>query len=108
MSIHTLIIGDEPRTFSIAERSRVQSILQNIALILGTRRGSIPMQRDIGLPMEFVDRPTPIAKALAVAEIKQAVEVGEPRARVLGVSFSDEFALTGKLIAKVEVEIQDE
>ena len=48
-------------TLRFNETDRVASILQNITMILSTRKGSVPLYRDFGLPMDFVDRPAPVA-----------------------------------------------
>lgn len=89
------------------ETDPVRSALQNIAVILSTRRGSVPMYRDFGLTMDFLDKPLPVARVLMISEVREAVERWEPRATVLGVSFSEE-APPGVLIPAVEVEIRSE
>ncbi len=83
----------------------VSSVLQNIAIILATRRGSCPMYRDFGISMNFLDRPTPVAKTLAFAEIKEAIETYEPRATVVDVTFLENASTPGLLIPTVEVSI---
>ena len=40
---------------ALNETDTVKSVLQNIAIILRTRRGSCPLYREFGLPMEFLD-----------------------------------------------------
>ena len=90
------------------EVDTVNSVLQNIAIILSTRKGSVPLYRDFGLSMEFMDRPLPVAKVMMVAEVREAVERWEPRARVLSVSFAEDTVLIGALNPIVEVEIINE
>ena len=55
----------------------VQSVLQNVSLILNTKKGTVPMHREFGLPMEFVDKPIDVAEALATTEIAQALGVSQ-------------------------------
>ena len=69
---------------SFNETNTLASILQNIAVILATPKGTVPMARDFGVDMDFLDR----AKVLRVTE--------------------GEDPMNGKLIPTVEVEINDE
>ena len=84
----------------------VASVLQNVAVILSTRRLSAPLYRDFGLPMGFIDKPLPVAKTMAIAEIEEAVEAYEPRARIARITFDD--SEPGQLTPIVEVEIDYE
>ena len=90
---------------SLNETDTVASVLQNVAIILATRRGSCPLYRIFGLSMECLDRPMPVAKTLAQAEIKEAIETYEPRATVVGVTFEEPADMPGRLIPTVEVSI---
>lgn len=90
---------------TLNETDTVASVLQNVAIILATRRGSCPMYRDFGISMDFLDRPIPVAKTLAYAEIKEAIETYEPRATVAGVTFEERLGSPGLLIPAVEVRI---
>ncbi|HWP51649.1 MAG TPA: GPW/gp25 family protein [Clostridia bacterium] len=93
---------------TLNERDTVASVLQNIAIILKTRQQSVPLYRDFGIPMEFIDRPIPVAKPLLISEITEAISNYEPRATVIGITFQEDAATPGKLIPTVEVEITDE
>lgn len=87
------------------ESDAVSSVLQNIAVILATPLGSVPLYRDFGLDWTFLDQPTTVAKVLMVAPVREAIERWEPRAAVLDVSFSEDPDRPGVLIPNVEVEI---
>lgn len=87
------------------EREAVRAVLQNIAVILSTPRGSVPQYREFGLDMNFVDKPRPVAEVLMVAPVREAVQRWEPRATVLGVFPGSDPARPGMLIPTVEVEI---
>lgn len=93
---------------SLNESDTVKSVLQNIAIILRTRQGTVPLYRQFGLPMNFVDRPIPVARPMLYVEVKEAVEEFEPRAEVVDVTFEEDPAVPGKLIPTVEVEIRNE
>ncbi|MBO6267361.1 MAG: GPW/gp25 family protein [Synergistaceae bacterium] len=95
-------------SLSLNETDTVTSVLQNIAIILQTRQGTVPHYRNFGLPMEFIDKPLPVAKPMAYLEVKEAIERWEPRATVIDISFAKDITVPGKLIPTVEVEIRNE
>jgi phage baseplate assembly protein W len=90
------------------EPEAVNAVLQNIALVLATPKGSVPMYRDFGLPQDFLDKPAPVAKARMIASVREAVEEWEPRATVRSISFEESPQEPGKLMPRVEVEIHVE
>lgn len=90
------------------EIETINSVLQNIAVILSTPKGSVPLYRDFGLDWRHLDKPINVAKVLMIAEVREAVERWEPRATVQNVSFSVDPARPGALIPTVEVEISIE
>lgn len=71
-------------------------------------RGTSPLYRQFGLPQRFVDKPIPVAKPMLLAEVKEAVEEFEPRAEIVGVSFTEDTSSPGTLIPAVEVEVREE
>lgn len=90
----------------LMEDSSLESIAQNVALILGTRKGSVPGYRDFGTPQDFIDLPFPAAQVAMVNPIREAVEEFEPRVRVRAVTCTvDEF---GTMTPTVEVTLNAE
>ena len=87
------------------EKNELNAVLQNIAVILSTPMGTVPLYRDFGLDWSFLDKPTPVAKVLMVALVREAIQRWEPRATVLDVSFSEDPAQPGVLNPTVEVDI---
>lgn len=87
------------------DQDLVSSVLQNIAVILSTPKGSVPQYREFGLSAIFLDKPTPVAKMMMIAEIREAIERWEPRARFVGVTFEERVTQPGTLWPTVEVEI---
>ena len=67
--------------------SEAAEILQNVRTILLTRKGSVPLHRDLGLSWAYVDRPLSVAQMLMRSEIVEAVETYEPRAKVKSIEF---------------------
>ena len=90
----------------ISEPDTVTSVLQNIAIILTTRKGTVPLCRAFGLSHEFLDKPTPAAKMMLRVEIREAIERWEPRATFIGVE--EDVLQPGRSVPTVEVEIYDE
>lgn len=70
------------KTIRLNEQDTVSSVLHNVALILATPKGTIPMYRDFGLDREFLDMPIPEAEVRMIAPIREAVQEWEPRATV--------------------------
>ncbi|MCI8815556.1 MAG: GPW/gp25 family protein [Angelakisella sp.] len=96
------------KAIHLNEKNTVDSVLQNIAVILSTPLGTVPLYRDFGLDWSFLDKPMPVAKVLMVAPVREAIERWEPRATVLDVSFSEDPSRPGVLIPTVEVDINIE
>ncbi len=101
-----LIRGRSQNKIVLNETNLEKSVRQNIEMILSTKQGSVPMYREFGLPMEFVDRPVSIIEPMIVAEITEAIDKFEPRAKVLNVEIEEESP--GRIIPIVEVEIINE
>lgn len=95
--------SNTPSPIKLNQNDTVESILQNISLLLSTKKGTVPMYREFGLPMEFVDKPLAVAQTLMIAEITEAIGTFEPRAELTSVSFSND--MNGRTITIVEVEI---
>lgn len=90
--------------------AREIEILQNVRTIVGTRKGTVPLDRDFGISWEHVDKPLPVVEMLMRAEIVEAVEKYEPRAKVTKVEFSgaaDEFS-NGQVSPIVTIAIKGE
>lgn len=85
--------------------STVAEILQNVRMILSTRIGTVPLDRDFGVSWEMVDQPVDVAKLLIQAQVIEAIQQYEPRAEVTKVEFDTSDAMEGKLSPKVTVRI---
>ena len=91
---------------TLNENDYTRSVLQNIRNIISTRQGSVPNFREFGLPMDFLDQPMPVAVPTLIVEVREALMLWEPRAKLIDVSFTaDE---DGRLFPVVEVEITNE
>lgn len=98
------ISTDNPVPLSVCENDEVRSILEDIALICSTKKGTVPGYREFGIPMNFIGRPMNAAETIAVQEITEAIAEFEVRAVLKSVDFEGvtEF---GKYKITVEVEI---
>ena len=60
---------------------------RQLALLLSTREGTMPLDRAFGLNMDFVDMPPEAAKSLYTAEVTEKVSKFIPEVRVQEVSW---------------------
>lgn len=98
-----LVAGAAPVDFDPS--SEVEEIIQNVRTILGTVRGTVPLDRKFGVDSKIVDIPINRAKASLQSDIIETVAKYEPRAQVLGVTFADSDAMTGRLQPAVRIRI---
>lgn len=96
------------KNIRFAEADTVNSVLQNIAVILSTPKGSVPQYREFGLDWSYLDRPMPIAKVLMLPEVKEAIERWEPRATFVDISLTEDPLKPGTLFPAVVIEIKGE
>lgn len=67
---------------------RLAELDRQIALLYSTRAGTMPLDREFGLNMDFVDMPPEAAKSLYVAEITEKTPRFIPAVRVQSVTWS--------------------
>jgi len=85
----------------------VASVLNRIANLLSTRQLSCPLYRGFGLPMRFLDKPMNVAIPIAVVEITEGLREWVPEATLSNVNFTHAPDNPGKMIPRVEVEINE-
>ena len=93
---------------TLNEQDTEKSIMQNIAIILKTKLRTVPMYREFGIDMRYLDKPINVATNLLAGELRDAIETWEPRVRFLGANFVQSKTDPGRLIPTVEVEIKHE
>lgn len=79
-----------PQTFEFIENDTLRSIAQNIALISSTKQGTVPCYREFGIPMSFIDKPMAVARTMMISELTEAIDLFEPRAEILNITFDTE------------------
>ncbi len=90
----------------LAEEDEISEILRNVAVILATPKGSVPMYREFGLDRSFLDKPMNIAKNMAVIPVREAIEDWEPRAAYKDMTIMPDPSNPGKLTFAVVIEIK--
>ena len=84
--IANIVVTTESR-LNLAPANELEEIGQNVATILKTIKGSVPLDRDLGVNFSPIDAPSNQALMLWKVEIIEAIERDEPRARVLKIEF---------------------
>jgi len=103
-----IVKGNDFHKINLSPETEIDEIMQNIAVLLATPKGSVPLDRDMGLPMAFLDKPVPVAEALLVAEVNEVVPLYEPRVVVVNTTFEFDADDPGRMVPIVEVEVVDE
>ena len=85
----------------VDDAPELRRLEQQIALLLTTRVGSVPLDREFGIAMDFVDAPPLAAKSLYVAEVMQKIKRFIPGAQVQAVEWLA--APAGELKPKVVI-----
>ena len=93
-----------------APSSEVAEILQNVRTIVNTILGTVPLARGLGVPPSAVDLPIQVARAQYRADVIEAIEEGEPRARVRSIEFEESAAeaMDGVSIPRIIISIGDD
>lgn len=74
---------------------------RQLSLLLSTREGTMPLDREFGLNMDFLDMPPEAAKSLYTAEVTEKVAKFIPAVRVQAVTWNP--AAGGELKPKVVI-----
>lgn len=81
--------------------NKLAELDRQLALLLSTREGTLPLDREMGINMDFVDSPPAVAKILYTEEVTKKVAKFIPWVRVQAVTWSH--GEQGQLIAKVVI-----
>ena len=87
----------------------VESVLQQVRMVLTTIKGTVPLDRTFGLIMTFLDRPLPHAMAEYTGEVIAEVQTQVPGVTVYKVEFKpdESGAMDGRLYPVVTVTIKE-
>lgn len=79
----------------------LEDLNRKISLLLSTPEGTMPLDREFGVNMDFLDMPSETAKSLYVAEITEKISRFIPEVRVESVSLA--VSPSGSLVPKVVI-----
>jgi phage baseplate assembly protein W len=82
----------------------IQEVMQNVRMILTTRRGTVPLNRDFGISFEFLDSPINTTRAKAEQEIFLQLKKYEPRAILKQIMWETD-VVSGQILPMVKVEV---
>lgn len=105
--IYTISSEYLPDAFSV-QTDTVNRTLTGIAVLLGTKKGTAPMYRSFGLPMEFLDKPPDIAETMAFSEISDALEKFCPDAELHDVHIEKKADGSMKITVEVDIDEQEQ
>lgn len=90
---------------ALAQSSEVMDKLQQIAILVSTRKGTCPLYRDFGIPKRFEGKPFNVAENIAMMEISDAISQFVPGVTLIDVRLKFNRTIFGKYSLEVEVEI---
>lgn len=102
------VTSAETEPIRLGNRGGAVDILRNIALLLATPKGSVPLCRDYGIDWSILDLPVSHAGARIVSEVREAIEEWVAGAEFLSARCEPDPNEPGRLIAVVNVEITEE
>jgi len=105
---YTVSANGQSGSVTLNETEHVAATLQEVAVVLSTRQGSIPLYRNFGLPMRFLDMPSTAGESVMVAEVTEAIQEFVPNAEVVRVIPKYDGENLGRLYPVVEVSILHE
>jgi len=101
------VSADSAARLRLNESEPVAAVLQQVAVLLATRQGTVPYFREFGLPQKFLDKPLNVAKPLLYLEVKEAIERFVPQAELVNIDFRIDESNPGRVEPVVEVRIKD-
>jgi uncharacterized protein len=78
-----------------------EEVVQNVATIIATETGTVPLARALGTPQDVIDQPQSVAGSRLQAAVIRAVRTYEPRVAIKSVTLSADD--DGRLSANVIV-----
>jgi len=100
-----VVSPDDTLTLRLGETDPVRQVLQNVAVLLATPKGSVPLYRDFGLDYSCLDKPAPVAEALLRNAVRTAILRWEPRANLIDMELEPDPARPGTFRPRVRIEV---
>lgn len=83
-----------------------EEVIQNVRMIMCTLIYNVPYDRSLAINGDYLDNPIQLNKALASADVVQAIKLREPRAQVRDILFEGD-GLEGRLKPIVRILINE-
>lgn len=77
------------RAFDFSPPNAAAEIVQNVAMIIATQKGSVPYDRAFGIDYTLLDAPQGVGRARLAADTARAIAQYEPRAVVRSITWGD-------------------
>lgn len=103
MAVSYIVEAEENIKVNLSPADEIEEVLQNVRMIIGTMKGTIPLKRNFGIDNEIIDLPMPIARAKIVNEIVKQVRENEPRAIIKRIEMASD--MNGSLKPRLELEV---
>lgn len=105
-----MIVTNKKSLYNLLPSTIEDEIIQNICLILNTYKGTVPLNRNLGVDISFIDTPANVGLIKSKMLIAEAVQRYEPRVEVTSVSIKKDLKdnIEGDFNILVEVNILDE
>jgi len=103
------ILGIDTRTINWFPTTTEEEIMQNVAVLLTTIKGSVVLDRELGIDASFIDTPIPRGMFSLAMDILRTIEQYEPRVVVEEIEFvpNNESALDGRLYPRVVLRLNE-
>lgn len=105
MSKQLTIMDNQNVEYNLWPDTVAEEVIQNILTLLRTEKYSVPLHRELGLSMDYVDAPTVAAQAMIRSDLFEMIPKYEPRVKVERISFSRAEENVSTLIPKVQVSL---
>ncbi|MBR0062298.1 MAG: GPW/gp25 family protein [Selenomonadaceae bacterium] len=100
MQVEIKMLGE----INLMPASELEEIYQNVRTIVTTVKGTVPLDRELGISANILDAPMNQQSRL-IAEVAEAIEKFEPRARLRRIEFTGNE--NGELNPTLTLEIRD-
>ena len=107
LTIKAYSVSTEPSDNIIIGATGIEAVLQNVRTIISTVKGSVFLNRGVGIDGKLVYKPISTVIIDLITEIYRQVEQYEPRAEVLTVDFDTNDTIDGILNTRVIVRIKE-
>ncbi|MCD8052267.1 MAG: GPW/gp25 family protein [Clostridiales bacterium] len=81
--MNVLATDDIVESLNFGPTDEAEEIAQNVAVLMNTPAGNVPLERGMGLRKDYLDSPPAVAQVKFEAELADTLDDYEPRATLL-------------------------